>query len=81
MSTVPLIVSFEKTVYEVMESDGRVEVCVILTQPDTDILDTTINVEVFVNDNSIYIPSNVDIASKLNNNCFMFIVMLSVSIF
>ena len=64
-----------------MESDGRVEVCVILTQPVYDILDTAINVEVFVNDNSIYIPSNVDIASKWNNNCFMFIVMLPASIF
>ena len=61
-----------------MESDERVEVCVILTQPDTDILDNSVNVEVFVDDNSIYIPSNVDIASKLNNNinCFVFIIKL-----
>ena len=40
----------------------------ILTQPDDDILDNSINVEVFLDDASIYIPSNVNIASKLNNN-------------
>ena len=51
-----------------MERDDRVEVCVILTQPDYDILDNSINVEVFVDDASINIPSNVNVASKLNNN-------------
>ena len=51
-----------------MESDGSVEVCVILTQPDYDIIDNSVNVEVFVDDDSIYIPNNVPIASKLNNN-------------
>ena len=64
----PLNVSFEESVYEVVEHDERVEVCVILTQPDDDILDNFINVEVFLDDASIYIPSNVNIASKLNNN-------------
>ena len=66
--SVPLNVNFEKTVYEVVESDGRVEMCVILTQPDTDILDNSVNVEVFVDDDSIYIPRNSRRASKLNNN-------------
>ena len=51
-----------------MEHDEIVEVCVILTKPDTDILDNAVNVEVFVDNDSIYIPSNVNIASKLNNN-------------
>ena len=61
-----------------MESDGRVEVCVILTQPDYDIIDNSVNVEVFVDDDSIFIPNNVNIASKLNNNinCFVFIIKL-----
>ena len=44
-----------------------VEVCVNLTQPDTDILDNSVNVEVFVDDDSIYIPPNAPIASKLKN--------------
>ena len=56
-----------ETVYTVVEPDEIVEVCVILTQPDTDILDNAVNVEVFVDDDSIYVPSNVNIASKLNN--------------
>ena len=66
ISSVPLNVSFEETVYEVVEHDGRVEVCVILTQPDYDILDNSVNVEVFVDDNLIYyyIPGNLNIASK-----------------
>ena len=55
-----------ETVYTVVESDERVEVCVNLTQPLTDILDNTVNVEVFVDDDSIYIPPNAPIASKLN---------------
>ena len=50
-----------------MERDERVEVCVNLTMPDADILENTVNVEVFVDDNSIYIPPNARIASKLNN--------------
>ena len=55
-----------ETVYTVVESDERVEVCVNLTQPLPDILDNTVNVEVFVDDDSIYIPPNAPIASKLN---------------
>ena len=43
-----------------------VEVCVNLTWPDSDILDNSVNVEVFMDDNSIYIPPNAPIASKLN---------------
>ena len=63
----PLNVSFVETVYTVVEHDERVEVCVNLTKPDTDILDNTVNVEVFVDNDSIYIPTNSNIASKLNN--------------
>ena len=66
--SVPLNVSFEETIYEVVEHDERVEVCVNLTKPDIDILENSVNVEVFVDDNSIYIPSNSRMASKLNNN-------------
>ena len=56
-----------ETVYILVERDERVKVCVILTQPDAGILDNSINVEVFVEDDSIHIPSNVIIASKLKN--------------
>ena len=62
--SVPLNVNFEETVYEVVESDGRVEPCVILTQPDTEIFENSVNVEVFVDDDSIYIPRNSHMASK-----------------
>ena len=62
--------SFEETVYEVVERDERVELCVILTQPGYDILENSVNVEIFVDDDSIYIPINSNIASKLNNNYY-----------
>ena len=64
--SVPLNVSFVETVYTVVERDERVEVCVTLTQPLTDILDNFVLVEAFVDDDSIYIPPNASIASKLN---------------
>ena len=51
-----------------MERDEIVEVCVILTQPDTEIFENSVIVEVFVDDDSIYIPRNSHMASKLNNN-------------
>ena len=79
ISSVPLNVSFEETVYEVVESDGRVEMCVILTQPNYDIHEHSVNVEVFVDDNLIYyILGNINIASKLKflllpTICVMFI--------
>ena len=56
-----------ETVYTVVEHDEGVEVCVNLTQPDTDILYNSVNVEVFVDNDSIYIHRNSNIASKLNN--------------
>ena len=46
-----------------MERNEIVEVCVNLTQPQYDILDNSVNVEVFVDDYSI--PINVYRASKL----------------
>ena len=61
--------SFEETVYEVVERDERVEVCVVLTQPH-DIFENSVNVEIFVDDDSIYIPINSNIASKLNSNYY-----------
>ena len=51
--------------YTVIESEGQVEVCVNLTQPETDILDESLRVDVFTNDNSVYIPPNSLLASKL----------------
>ena len=51
-----------------MERDERVEVCVILTQPDYDIHEHSVNVEVLVYDNLIYIPSSVIIASIFEKN-------------
>ena len=66
--------SFEETVYEVVENDERVEVCVILTQPGHVILENPVNVEIFVDDDSIYIPINSNIASKFIINCFMFLI-------
>ena len=59
-----------------VERDERVEVCVILTQPH-DILENSVNVEIFVDDDSIYIPINSNKASKLIIiiiNCFLFII-------
>ena len=53
-----------------VERDESVEVCVILTQPGYDILENSVNVEIFVDDDSIYIPINSNIASKLSNNYY-----------
>ena len=61
-----------ETVYEVVESDETVEVCVTLTMPETDILDNSVNVEVFVDDDSIHIPSNATRASELKKLLLLF---------
>ena len=63
----PLLVSFEQTVYAVLETAGRLEVCVILTRPDTDIFEHVVGVEVFGEwfiEANEYIPSGATIASK-----------------
>ena len=52
-----------ETTYTVIESEGQVEVCVNLTRPHQDILDETVRVNVFNNENSMYIPDEAEIAS------------------
>ena len=53
-----------ETVYSVIESKGRVEVCVNLTHTPVDIFNETVRVELYNNDNSIYIPPNAVLASE-----------------
>ena len=65
--TEPYEVSFERTLYEVNEGTGLVEICVNLTQPAFDIRDNEVGVEVF--EHSIlrtneHIPSNGVIAGN-----------------
>ena len=61
----PFRVAFVETMYTVVESEGRVEVCVNLTRPEFDILDETVQVDVFHYDSSVYIPPNPVLASEL----------------
>ena len=61
----PFRVAFVETMYTVVESEGRVEVCVNLTRPEIDILDETVQVDVFHYDSSVYIPPNPVLASEL----------------
>ena len=56
--------AFVATAYTVSESEGEVEVCVNLTQPQRDILDETISVNVYNDDSSSYIPIDAILASK-----------------
>ena len=51
--------------YTVTESEGQVEVCVNLTHPSTNIVDETVNVNVFNNESSVYIPDGAKISSML----------------
>ena len=48
----PFMVAFVKTTYTVIESEGQVEVCVNLTRPPADILDETVCVKMFNDENS-----------------------------
>ena len=61
----PFRVAFVETMYTVVESEGRVEVCVNLTRPEIDIRDETVQVDVFHYDSSVYIPPNPVLASEL----------------
>ena len=70
----PFIVAFDKTTYEVTEgtptptptpTPTHVAVCVNLTQPEHDIQDERVFVEVYDDSSSIYIPSNATSASKI----------------
>ena len=56
-------VGFVETVYTVSEGVGSVEVCVNLTQPQVDILEEFVVVDVFDFPSSVYIPANATLAS------------------
>ena len=58
-----------ETAYFVIESEGQVEVCVTLTDPVADILNETFYVDVFNNENSVYIPPNSELASEPPSLC------------
>ena len=65
--TEPPEICFDRTIYEVNEAAGQVEVCVILTSPDTSILESVLGVEVFedeVKKTNEYFPSGAAIASE-----------------
>ena len=57
--------AYVQTTYTVIESEGQVEVCVNLTHPDLDILEETVRVESFNDENSVYIPPGAVLASEL----------------
>ena len=59
--------------YTVIESEGQVEVCVNLTQPEIDILEETVRVDIYRDDNSVYIPNNSVLASELSVHYFAYI--------
>lgn len=61
----PFVVGYVETVYTVIESEGQVEVCINLTQPQVDIGDEIVHVESYGNDSSIYIPAGAALASQL----------------
>ena len=61
----PFVVAFVKTIYTAYESEGQVEVCVNLTYPLMDIHDETVQVNVFNNESSVYIPDDAVKASML----------------
>ena len=63
-----------ETVYTVPESVGSVEVCVILTKPQFDILEEFIIVEVTDFPSSVYIPADVALASE---PVYMHVVLVS----
>ena len=61
----PFVVGFVETVYTVSEGAGSVEVCVNLTQPQLDILEEYVVVDVIDFSSSLYIPADVTLASEL----------------
>ena len=65
ITTDDYLVGFTKTVYTVIEDDGRVEVCVNLTHPVGDIGTEQVLVEVIDNPDSGRIPTGATAASKM----------------
>jgi hypothetical protein len=59
----PFAVAFTETSYTVLESAGSVEVCVNLTQPQTDIIDEYVIANVIDHSTSVYIPSTAALAT------------------
>ena len=55
------MVAFVKTTYSIIENEGQVEVCVNLTQPQSDILEDTVHVAVYRDDSAV---SNFILACK-----------------
>jgi len=86
--TEPFVVSFERTLYEVAETGGQVEICVILTRPDTDIFENVVGVEVFEDDvikTNEFIPIGAAIASEtycihLNISCHICMCLTLVKV-
>ena len=65
--TEPPEICFDRTIYEVNEAAGQVEVCVILTSPDTSILESVLGVEVFEDERkraNEHFPKGAAIASE-----------------
>ena len=62
----PFVVAYVQTTYTVVESEGHVQVCVNLTEPQIDILDETVRVEAINNESSVYIPADAVLASELH---------------
>ena len=63
------MVSFERTIYEVAETAGQVEVCVVLTNPDTETIISShaVGVEVYEDfdmKTNEHFPSDAAIASE-----------------
>ena len=54
-----------ETVYTVSEDVGSMDVCVNLTQPQVDILEEYVVVEVIDFPSSVYIPGDATLASEL----------------
>ena len=55
-----------QTSYIVVESDGKVGVCVNLTHPESNIFEETVLVESHNDPTSFYIPPDAVLASKLH---------------
>lgn len=75
--------SFERTLYEVAETAGQVEVCVILTSPDTDIFENVVGVEVFeheTNKTNEFFPMGAVIASKFQYILYDLCVIIHIKV-
>ena len=57
--------AFDQTIYYVIESELAVTVCVNLTFPSFDILEEVVEVRVYNDPNSMYLPPDPNLASEL----------------